>query len=171
MSENSTPYPDISSVVADANSLKIIAPAYASECGELNSLLQYSYHKIQLNMQGYADFASRVEDIAMQELKHLNILGGLIYKLGAAPVYVAYPPYPANFYTTLNVSYSHTPQKIFVDDIAAESGSVALYRGMLHRLTNEYVAAVIKRIMMDEEAHLSAFKKMLEELNALNAAK
>lgn len=171
MSEITTPFPDISSVTADKNSVKIIAPAYASECGELNSFLQYSYHRIQLYEQGFSDFSARVERIAANEAEHLNVLGNLIYRLGAAPVYVAYPPYPANFYAPRSVSYSHIPQKIFIDDIAAESGSVNAYKGMLHRLTNEYVAAVIKRILMDEEEHLAAFKAMLEELNKMTSAK
>lgn len=171
MTENDVPFPDLSRITADSTSVKIIAPAYASECGELNSILQYEYHSVQLLQQGYAAFAERTAAIAKQEMRHLNALGNLLYRLGVAPVYVAYPPYPANFYTTRWVSYAHAPQKIFIDDIAAEQGAIAAYNGMLHRLTNECVAAVIKRMLMDEEAHLAEFKGMLAELNKMNAAR
>lgn len=168
MSENEVPFPDLTCITADASSVGIIAPAYASECGELNAMLQYQYHRIQLFQQGYADFAERVSLIAEQETRHLNILGNMLYRLGTAPVYVAYPPYPANFYATRCISYAHAPQKIFVDDIAAEQSAIGAYKSMLNRLTNECVAAVIKRILMDEKAHLEEFKAMLSELNEMN---
>lgn len=168
MSENETPFPDLTCITADSASVGIIAPAYASECGELNAMLQYRYHKIQLFQQGYIDFAERVSLIAMQEMKHLDILGNMLYRLGASPAYVAYPPYPANFYATRCISYAHAPQKIFVDDIAAEQSAISAYKSMLNRLTNECVAAVIKRVLMDEQTHLKEFKDMLSGLNEMN---
>jgi len=170
MSETDVPFPDLTCITADSNSVGIIAPAYASECGELNAMLQYGYHQIQLYQQGYADFAERVSAIAKQEAHHLNVLGNMLYRLGVPPVYVAYPPYPANFYATRCISYARAPQKIFVDDIAAEQSSIGTYKSMLNRLTNECVAAVIKRILMDETAHLEEFKDMLSQLNKMNAS-
>lgn len=167
--ESETPYPDLGGITPDNNSVKIIAPAYASECGELNAVLQYVYHQIQLEDQGFKDYAELLHRIAVQEMRHMHILGGMLLKLGVSPIYVAYPPYPSNFYATRCISYSRLPQKIFIDDIAAEQSAIASYESMLRRLTNERVAAVIKRIKMDEEEHLAAFKNMLKDFNGKSA--
>lgn len=167
--EYETPYPDLGGITPDGNAVKIIAPAYASECGELNAVLQYEYHRIQFEDQGLQDYASLIQGIAVQEMNHMHILGSMLLKLGVSPVYVAYPPYPSNFYATRCVSYSRIPQKILIDDIAAEQSAIASYESMLRRLTNERVAAVIKRIKMDEEEHLVAFKNMLKDFNDKSA--
>ncbi len=163
------PYPDITDIKSDSEAVKIIAPAYASERGELNTVLQYAYQTAQLKNQGYDEFAQTLKKISVEEMEHLSVLADLLLRLGVSPVYSAYPPYPANFYFAGNVSYSRLPQKIFIDDIAAEQGAIDVYKGILRRLTNEGVAAVIKRILLDEEAHLAEFKRMFGEYNSIQA--
>lgn len=115
---------------------------------------------------GRGDYAATLRKIAVTEMKHMDILGSLIFKLGAVPVYSYLPPYSINYYSARAVSYAKTPQKMILDDIAAEQCAIDAYTKMLCRLKNERVAAVIQRIRMDEEGHLATFKCILKELTS-----
>ena len=149
----------------DAAALKIVSPAYAGDEGELCAVLQYIYQHILFDNMGCKDYANILLKIAITEMKHLEILGKLILKLGAAPVYSYLPPYPINYFSARTVSYSKNPQKMILDDIAAEQYAIDTYTKILCRVKNEQVAAVIQRIRMDEEEHLSTFKCIFKEMS------
>lgn len=157
-------YPSLEGVEEDAATLKIISSAYAGEEGELKAVLQYIYQHILFDNMGCKSYAAILRKIAIAEMKHLEILGELILKLGALPVYSYLPPYPINYYSARSVSYAKTPQKMILDDIAAEQCAIDAYTKMLCRLKNEQVAAVIQRIRMDETEHLATFKCIFNEL-------
>ena len=52
-----------------------------------------------------------------------------------------------------------------LSDIAAERGAIATYNCMISKLSDERVAAVLQRIVMDEELHLEVFKKLLARMS------
>ena len=159
-------YPALDGIGEDPAALKLISPAYAGNEGELTAVLQYIYQHILFDHAGCKDYADILLKVAITEMKHLEILGSLILRLGAAPVYSYLPPYPINYYSAHAVSYSKVPQKMILDDIEAEQCAIDTYTKMLCRLKNERVAAVIQRIRMDEEMHLATFKCILKEMTA-----
>ena len=158
-------YPALDGIEEDAAALKIVSPAYAGDEGELCAVLQYIYQHILFDNMGCKDYANILLKIAVTEMKHLEILGKLILKLGAAPVYSYLPPYPINYFSARTVSYSKNPQKMILDDIAAEQYAIDTYTKILCRVKIEQVAAVIQRIRMDEEEHLSTFKCIFKEMS------
>ena len=158
-------YPALDGIEEDAAALKIVSPAYAGDEGELCAVLQYIYQHILFDNMGCKDYANILLKIDITEMKHLEILGKLILKLGAAPVYSYLPPYPINYFSARTVSYSKNPQKMILDDIAAEQYAIDTYTKILCRVKNEQVAAVIQRIRMDEEEHLSTFKCIFKEMS------
>ncbi len=161
------PYPSLEGIRENAAALKIISPAYAGDEGELTAVLQYIYQHILFDNMGCKDYASTLIKVAITEMKHLEILGSLILKLGAAPVYSYLPPYPINYYSARAVSYSKSPQKMILDDIASEQYAIDAYTKILCRVKDEQIAAVIERIRMDEEEHLAAFKCILKEMTSM----
>lgn len=160
------PYPPLDGIGEDQAALKIVSPAYAGDEGELTAVLQYIYQHILFDAMGKREYADALLKIAISEMKHLEILGSLIYRLGALPVYSYLPPYPINYYCARSVSYSRTPQKMILDDIEAEQYAIDTYTKMLRRLKDERVAAVVQRIRMDEEEHLARFKEILREMTS-----
>lgn len=56
-------------------------------------------------------------------------------------------------------------QKMIMDDIQGEMNAIAEYKKMLFVLKNEDVAAIIQRIIIDEQLHLETLKNMLNKLN------
>lgn len=92
------PYPTLDDIAPDIRSARIISPAYASPHSELTAVMQYIYHSIQFANQNLDDIGELLEDILIAEMKHFDILGNLLYKLGVDPIYSAQPPIRNNFF-------------------------------------------------------------------------
>ena len=115
---------------------------------------------------GKEQFSHTLHRIAVSEMTHLDILGSLLCKLGALPVFTSCPPHKFDFYTAAAVSYSDEPEKMLLCDIRGENEAIRGYEKMLCRLKNEQIRAVIARIIEDEKLHLQALEAMLAELRA-----
>lgn len=148
-------------IAPDIKSARIISPAYASPDSEMNAINQYFYHHLQFNKLGYPEYADMLENIAVQEMRHLDILGTLLLKLGTDPIFSAFPPIRNYFYSTGYVSYSKTPIKMLKDNIGLEKAAISMYAKMLERLDNEAIKNIIAHIKAQEEVHLAEFEKAL----------
>ena len=155
------PYPSTDSLTQDVRSGYIISYAYATARGELNAILQYVYHHhfFESIEQEYAD---TLMSIAVCEMMHLNILGSAMLKLGVNPRYVERPNTDC-FFNTSSVSQATMPQKMLMDDIQGEMTAILDYQKMLLVLKNEQVAALVQRIILDEQLHLETLKNMLKK--------
>lgn len=159
------PYPSTDNLLPDPVAAKIISPAYAAAHSEMTAILQYIYHTFWFTEENQEENASLLDSIAVSEMRHLDILGTTLLKLGADPKFVANPPAPTNFFNASSVSYSKTPVKMLLDDIAGEMGAIKGYESMLRQLKNEAVAAIIQRILLDEYLHLDRLRAAFSELS------
>lgn len=155
------PYPSIDILTKDIRSGNIISFAYATLKGEITATLQYTYHHFFLTGKNVDD-AETLMSIAIAEMKHIDILGESMIKLGVKPRYVQYPN-SDEFYNTSIISQATTPQKMLMDDIQGEMNAIADYQKMLFILKNEQVEAIIQRIILDEQLHLETLKNMLSK--------
>lgn len=158
------PYPSFDCICEDLRSAMIISPAYASSHSELNAILQYIYHFFNFSRLGQDKTAETLMGIAVAEMHHLEILGLTIDKLGVNPLFAEYPQSRWNFYSSVSVGYSRLPEKMLMDDISGELAAINEYKRMLTELKNEKVAAIISRIVLDEELHVKVLKERLEAL-------
>lgn len=158
------PYPSTEGISEDPKAAAVLSSAYAGSESELTAVCQYVYHHFWFGHLGREDIASTLEDIAITEMMHFDILGSLILKLGVNPVFTANPPRQCNFFNTSSVKFSTTPQKMVMDDIAAELDAIRMYESILSRLENEQVAAVIQRIILDEKLHVETLTVIFNEL-------
>ena len=155
------PYPSTNTLTKDVRSGYIISCAYATLRGELTAILQYVYHHHFFDGIDPND-ADTLMSIAVCEMLHLNILGAAMLKLGVNPRYVQQPN-TDNYFNTTTVSQATMPQKMLMDDIQGEMTAISDYQKMLFVLKNEQVAAIIQRIILDEQLHLETLKGMLEK--------
>lgn len=155
------PYPSAEDLTKDVKSGNIISFGYATLKGEIAAVLQYVYHHFFFDLLDKGD-ADTMMAIAVAEMTHVNILGETMLKLGVNPRYVQCPNTNA-YFNTSQISRATSPTKMLMDDIQSEMGAIADYQKMLFVLQNEKVAAIIQRIVLDEQLHLETFKKMLEK--------
>ncbi len=160
------PYPKLDQLQPDLCAAEIIAPAYASMSSELGAILQYLYHHFQYTERGMEKYATAMEDIAISEMTHFDLLGTALIRLGVDPVFTARPPRRYDYFNTSRIAYSTYPQKMLLDDIQGERMAIAQYEDMICRLRNEEVAALIQRIVMDERLHVQILSGLLEELDS-----
>ena len=135
------PYPDLSGLTVDCKNARIIMPAYAD-----------------------SKYAAALEGIAIAEMKHLDMLGEALLRMGVSPTYVRRPPEQCEFYSTCNVDYSVRPAAMLAADITAENEAIRSYEQMLCKIDNPTLNALISRILLDERMHLKAFKEMYCEV-------
>lgn len=158
------PYPSFDDLATDLQSATIISPAYAGLKGELTATLQYRFHNFYFESYGYKETSDLLAGISLAEMKHLDILGSLILKLGYPPVFTTTVP-SVRLYDTRAVVYGKDPQNMLISDINGELEAISLYEEIICRLTNERVVAVIRRIKLDEEFHVKLLRGQLEKLN------
>ena len=157
-------YPSLDEIGEDFQTLRLISPTYAGREGELTAVLQYVYQSIIFGEMGETAKSKTILGIAVSEMHHLEILGTMITKLGAPPVFTACPPYPVGYYSASCVNYSRNPRQMLCADICAEENAISQYEHILCRIRNAPVAAVISRILEDEKLHLKEFNRLLSEL-------
>lgn len=155
------PYPSIAELTKDVRSGNIISFGYATLKGEIAAILQYVYHHFYFESLNKQD-ADTLLSIALAEMHHLDILGKTMLKLGVQPRYVQCPNTYA-YFNTSQISKATSPAKMLMDDVEGEMNAISDYQKMLFVLKNEQVAAIIQRIIMDEQLHLETFKNMLEK--------
>lgn len=158
------PYPPLNQIERDEKSAYIISPAYSGLHSELKAILQYVYHAQFFNDERFLEYKTALINIAICEMEHLNILGELLLKLGADPIYTlrAFDKY--NFFTTSCIAQSKTPEKMLLDDISGELSAINTYTEIIDKIKNERVSAIITRIRLDEELHVKVLKELLHAL-------
>lgn len=161
------PYPDMCGIERNRYFADVIMPAYAGRESELNAILQYIYHSLRFGNLGDNTTAKLLMEIALAEMEHMKILGKLLLKLGADPVFAVCTPFGLDFYSTRVVSYSKTEEKMLLDDIMGEMLAVKGYTDIINRIGCEKVGAVIARIRLDEELHIVALKNRLSEIGCI----
>ena len=157
------PYPSLECIEKDIESARIISSAYAGLHSELSAILQYIYHHYFFDECGDSETADVLIGISLAEMRHFEILGALLLRLGVDPVFTRNPPYKYDFYNTSCISYSKTAHKMLLDDISGEMVAIKTYEQMIDCLTNERVQAVIARIVLDEEIHVKMLKEQLKK--------
>ena len=155
---------DLNAVKENVRALRVVSPAYAGRDGELTAILQYVYQSILLGGSGEKELSALLLSIAVEEMRHLQILGTLIVKLGAPPVFTACPPYPVSYYSASCVNYAKSPRAMLAADISAERTAISEYERMIACLGNEPAAAVLARIRDDEEEHLRRLRDAAKSL-------
>lgn len=158
------PYPDTSNLATDIVAGRIISFAYASLKGELNAILQYTYHSFYFAKYS-KEYAQLMESIAIAEMMHLEMLGKTMLQLGVDPRYIQYPTQPTSFYDTSAVASSKHPKKMVMDDLEGELNAIADYQKMMFLLKNEEVAALIQRIVLDEQLHVEKLRELMQTIN------
>ena len=80
------PFPEIKYVYANQIYANLLYDDLAGELGELSAVTQYAYEHMDMkNNEGLSKIMLR---IAIQEMKHLNLVGELIKKLEKNPCFV-----------------------------------------------------------------------------------
>jgi rubrerythrin len=123
---------------------------------EYGAIVQYSNHTgviTALNSDPGGAIAKTFKEIICHEVRHSIHLSDILKKNEIEPTVAVWPPQTAD-----------TPVEMAQQDLAAESGAIALYQQILEQDFDDPTKRIIEELLFSEKAHHHYFSKLLSEL-------
>lgn len=129
---------------------------FAGNMGELTSVTQYIYEHIELKR--YESFSKILLSIAIEEMKHLELIGELIRKLGKKSYYIDKNQCAWN---AENIKYHfNSVYDMLAFNIESEKKAILNYKEVIKFTQNKSIKDLIERIILDEQTHLEIFNRL-----------
>lgn len=80
------PFPEVKYVVKNPMYANLLYNDLSGELGELSAVTQYIYE--HMDIANFPEISDIMVKIAIQEMKHLNLVGELIKRLGKNPYFI-----------------------------------------------------------------------------------
>ncbi len=158
------PHPPIQVQGKNQAYANLLSIDYCGAVSEMSAITQYinnqnrlSYHKCPL--------AKTILGISMAEMIHLNKLGELIFLLGGNVDFIArHRNGKQIMWTPQYLKLSDNPREILQINIEGEKEAINQYEMHIRMIEDDYIRAVLARIVKDEYYHISLLKTLLAEL-------
>ncbi len=143
------PYPPIRVEKENIEYAKILLDDYAGSGGEDTAIHEYIYQSLIKE-----DISSTLKQIARVEMRHLDILGELIVKLGGKPFFSTYKNNTIIPWTSEYVNYTMNIKDLLLVDIKREENTIKRYESDIKIIDDKYIQDILKRIIEDEKLHI-----------------
>ena len=159
---SSKPYPKIE-VDENRDYAHMLLEDYAGSASEDTAIHLYLYQSLVLS-RTFKELSEVLKKISTVEMKHMLILGQLIEALGVNPAFGVSQgkwlvPWSASY-----VDYASSIEDMLLLDISKEESAIANYRRHIRAIDDENIVGILKRIIEDEEIHLSIFYYFLNRI-------
>lgn len=158
------PYPSIQVRKKNQDYANILSFDYCGSVSEMSAITQYINNENRLSC-GNCDMAKTILGIAMAEMIHMQKLGQLIFLLGGTIDFCA--RHRSGKQQLWTPEYLNTPEhakNMLLADIESEKAAIHQYRMHMRMIRDNYVNAVLARIIKDEEYHIMMLQALLKEL-------
>lgn len=130
---------------------------------ELTAIMQYMIHHYELADQDYGKLATRMKEIAIEEMKHAERLAERILFLGGTPV------------TKLDgeIAKGQDIPDIYKTGEALEQGAVTMYNAASAKCAQELdqiSKELFEELLAEEEVHLDYFQNVTDHLQKMGNA-
>lgn len=161
-------YPEITLTHLPQEILIMLKRIYAGLKSEFTSLTQYMYqHYIVWSNPKLNNLSEILEKIAIQEMKHHEIIAKILVKCGIDPkncVYIDGNKNLCDYWKASSVVYEKTLTKMFESNVSLERRTIQDYKEIIDKTDNENLIKIMLRIIKEEEEHLTYFTSVLAEL-------
>ena len=155
MYKSNLPYPDIKVEKENIEYAKLLMYPYASMVSEDTATHLYMYQSFILD----DNIGKILENIAIVEMNHLEMLAKTINLLGLKPEYKSNDiPWTSNY-----VNYNTNLKDILKINIEAETLAIKNYQNLIKVINDKYIKKMLERIIVDEEIHLKIFNDLYNE--------
>ncbi len=140
--------------------IKVLNKARADE---LAAIMQYMAQHYKLDDADYGEVAAQIKLIAIDEMRHAEMLAERIYEIGGVPV--AAPSMPAKKGQKIRDAFRY--------NVGLEEQAIADYnrfREVCHKNHDNISAKLFEQLTEEEQAHLSYFENVLGHIEELGAA-
>mgnify|MGYP000783891512 FL=1 len=109
--------------------------------------------------------AKTILGIAMAEMIHLQKLGQLIFLLGGTIDFsVRHRNGKEQLWTPEYIDIPEHAKKMLLADIESEKAAIYQYRMHMRMIKDNYINAVLARIIKDEEYHIMMLQMLVKEM-------
>ena len=156
------PYPPIQVKEKNIAYANLLSIDYCGSVSEMTAITQYINNENRLSCDR-CSLAKTILGIAVSEMIHLQKLGQLISLLGGNIDFVAKShDGRRKMWTPEGLNIPEQPGKMLVADIEAEKAAIHQYELHIKMIKDEYVNAVLLRIVKDEEYHIMLLQALLK---------
>lgn len=158
------PYPSIKVKEKNMRYANLLSIDYCGSVSEMSAITQYINNESRLSCDK-CPIAKTILGISIAEMIHLQKLGELIYLLGGKiDFYAKYRDGKQLMWTPQQLSLPENAKDMILADIDGEKAAINQYKMHIKIINDDYVNAVLTRIIKDEEYHIMILKALLEEL-------
>lgn len=156
------PYPPTQVKSQNRDYAMLLSNDYCGAVSEMTAITQYINNENRMSCEK-CPFAKTILGIAMAEMIHLQKLGELIYLLGGNVDFAARQSGgKQKLWTPAYVNIPQDIRKMVWADIEAEKAAIKQYKVHINMIQDEYVNAVLMRIIRDEEYHIMMLQALPE---------
>jgi bacterioferritin len=153
-------YPSVPKLYPNKRYCNLIYDNFGGEEGELTAITQYIYE--HMNFKKEEAISHILQDIAIEEMHHLDILGEIITNLGEKPIY---QNSNQKLWIANNVTYDICNLRDAIKkNMKDEESAIIGYRKLLRYTNNIHLRRIYERIILDETTHFEIFKRILMNL-------
>lgn len=155
-----SPYPEVKVVKPNLKYAELLMDDYAGLVSEFTAISQYLYHYFFFKDID-EELGELLENTAITEMLHMEILADVIKKLGGNPVIrgsysTCMMPWNGSF-----VYYGTTLCERLKADIDSEYKAIKEYKKHINIIEDPYVKEILERIILDEKVHIRLFNEAL----------
>lgn len=151
------PYPPIQVREKNPQYADLLLVDYCGSVSELSAVLQYINNENRMSGE-HCSLIRTLLGIAMAEMMHLQKLGELIHLLGGNVCFEA--KQPNGLWSPSCLTLPNCIPQMLQADIEAERAAIRQYKMHINAIRDDYVNAVLKRIIQDEEYHIMILQSL-----------
>lgn len=145
-------YTQITGAFCDQRTVRILRRLLAGRWGELSAVTTYIFQHII--SCGDDNLANALRLIALDEMRHMELLGSAIVSFGGIPRFSS----EGSFWSARNTNYQTAPAIFIADNIRAEQRAIRNYEDAIQRVSNPSLRALLGEIVEDERRHIQIFE-------------
>lgn len=158
------PYPPIQVREKNRAYANLLSIDYCGSVSEMSAITQYINNENRLSCER-CPIAKTILGIAMAEMIHLQKLGELIFLLGGVIDFAAkHQNGKQKMWTPEYLTIPENARKMMMADVESEKAAINQYKMHIKMINDNYVNAVLARIIKDEEYHIILLQALMQEL-------
>lgn len=158
------PYPSLAAIQPNEQDLHCIRNDYAGQISELSAITQYVYHQLLAKEKAFATVGKDLLSIAMVEMRHLNILGGVLLRLGGNPTFTYEKDGHLIDWNSGLIDDCQQVKAMLLNDLRLEQETIACYKRQAQQVSQGAIADVLNRLVLDENCHVVVLQALLQGL-------
>lgn len=151
------PYPPIQVKEKNLQYADLLLVDYCGSVSELSAVLQYINNENRMSGE-HCSLMRTILGIAMAEMMHLQKLGEMIHLLGGNVCFEA--KQPNGMWSPSCLTLPNCIPQMIQADLEAERAAIRQYKMHINAIRDDYVNAVLKRIIQDEEYHIMILQSL-----------